>query len=35
MFLLCYETIDSEGVAALYATHVMLHYGIPHKVILD
>jgi transposase InsO family protein len=34
-FLLCHETIDSEGVAALYATHMTPHYSIPHKVISD
>jgi len=27
------ETIDSAGVAALYANHVFPHYGIPLKVI--
>jgi len=31
----CKETIDSVGVAALYATHVFPHYGIPLKVISD
>ena len=35
IFLPCHKTIDSEGVAALYATHVTPHYGIPHKVISD
>ena len=35
IFLPCNETIDSEGVAALYATHIMPHYGIPCKVISD
>jgi hypothetical protein len=35
IFLPCHETIDSEGVAALYATHVTPHYGIPRKVISD
>ena len=35
IFLPCHETIDSEGVAALYATYVTPHYGIPHKVISD
>jgi hypothetical protein len=29
------ETIDSEGVARLYAQHVVLHYGILKKIILD
>jgi hypothetical protein len=31
----CKETIDSMGVAALYANHVFPHYGIPLKVISD
>jgi hypothetical protein len=35
IFLPCHETIDSEGVATLYATHMTPHYGIPRKVILD
>jgi hypothetical protein len=29
------ETIDSEGVAQLYLNHVLPHYGIPKKIILD
>ena len=35
IFLPCSESIDSEGVALLYATHMIPHYGIPHKVISD
>jgi hypothetical protein len=35
IFLPCSETIDSEGVALLYASHVIPHYGIPCKVISD
>ena len=31
----CYETIDSKGVATLYATHVTPHYGVPWKIISD
>jgi hypothetical protein len=31
----CKETIDSIGVAVLYATYVFPHYGIPLKVISD
>ena len=31
IFLPCHETIDSEGVATLYATHVTPHYAIPRK----
>jgi len=33
IFLPCKETIDTVGVAELYATHVFPHYGIPLKVI--
>ena len=29
------ETIDSEGVAALYLTHIQPHYRIPKKIISD
>ena len=35
IFLPCNKTIDSEGVATLYATHITPHYGIPWKVISD
>ena len=35
IFLPCSESIDSEGVALLYATQVIPHYGIPRKVISD
>ena len=35
IFLPCKEAIDSEGVAQLYMTHVLPHYGIPKKIILD
>ena len=35
LFLPCSKSIDSEGVALLYATHVIPHYGIPCKVISD
>jgi len=35
IFLPCRETIDSEGVAQLYTTHVFPYYGIPQKIILD
>ena len=31
----CNETIDSEGVAQLYLTHVLPHYGLPKKIISD
>ena len=35
ILLPCHKTIDPEGVAALYATHMTPHYGIPCKVISD
>jgi hypothetical protein len=35
IFLPYHKTIDSEGVAALYAAHVTPHYSIPRKVISD
>jgi len=35
VFLPCKETIDSEGVAQLYLTNVLPHYGTPKKIISD
>jgi len=35
MFLPCKEAIDSEGVAQLYLTHILPHYGLPKKIISD
>jgi len=35
IFLPCKETIDSEGVAQLYLTHILPHYGLPKKIISD
>ena len=35
IFIPCHKTIDSEGVALLYLNHVIPHYGIPQKIILD
>ena len=35
IFLPCKEAIDSEGVAQLYLTHVLPHYGLPKKIISD
>ena len=35
IFLPCKETIDSEGVAQLYLTHVLPYYGLPKKIISD
>lgn len=35
IFIPCKETVDSEGVAQLYAQHVIPHYGTPKKVISD
>ena len=35
IFIPCNETIDSEGVAALYPKHVLPHYRMPKKIISD
>ena len=35
IFIPCQETIDSEGVALLYVNHIIPHYSIPCKIILD
>ena len=35
IFLPCKETINSEGVVQLYLMHVLLHYGLPKKIISD
>jgi len=35
IFIPCQEAIDSEGVALLYANHIIPHYGIPCKIISD
>jgi hypothetical protein len=35
ILLPCKETINAVGVAALYATHVFPHYGVPLKIISD
>jgi len=35
IFIPCQEAIDSEGVALLYINHIISHYSIPHKIILD
>ena len=35
IFLPCSQTITGEGVAALFATHVFPHFGVPRKVISD
>jgi len=35
IFLPCKEAIGSEGVAQLYLTHVLPHYGLPKKIISD
>ena len=35
VFIPCNKTIDSEGVAQLYLTHVLPHYGMPKKIISD
>ena len=35
VFIPCNKTIDSEGVAQLYLTHILPHYGLPKKIISD
>src|SRR6266851_481514 len=35
IFILCQETIDSEGIIKLYASQVFPHYRIPLKIISD
>ena len=35
IFLPCRKDIDSEGIAALYATHIFPHFGIPRRIISD
>ena len=35
IFLPCHKTIDAEGVAQLYFTHVFPRFGVPSKVISD
>jgi hypothetical protein len=35
IFLPCNESIDTPGVAELYAKQVFPHYGIPRKIISD
>jgi hypothetical protein len=35
IFIPCQEAIDSEGVAQLFLTHIIPHYGLPKKIISD
>jgi hypothetical protein len=35
IFIPCHKTINSEGVAALYAKEIFPHYGLPYQVISD
>src|SRR5712671_1146568 len=35
IFLPCAKTIDAVSIAALYATHVFPHYGVPLQIISD
>ena len=35
IFIPCKEAIDSEGIMKLYMQHVIPHYGLPKKIILD
>src|SRR5579863_1710026 len=34
-FLPCNKTINTEGIAWLYTTNIIPHYGIPKKIISD
>ena len=35
IFIPCNETINVEQTAKLYATYVLPHYGLPHRIISD
>ena len=35
IFIPCNETINAEQTAKLYATYVLPHYGLPHRIISD
>ena len=35
LFLPCHESIDAEGVAQLYFTHIFPRFGVPSKIITD
>ena len=35
IFIPCNETINAEQTARLYATYVLPHYGLPHRIISD
>ena len=35
IFIPCNETINTEQTAKLYATYVLPHYGLPHRIISD
>jgi len=35
IFIPCQEVVDLEGVALLYINHIIPHYSIPYKIILD
>ena len=35
IFIPCNETMNAEQTAKLYATYVLPHYGLPHRIISD
>ena len=35
IFIPCNETVNAEQTAKLYATYVLPHYGLPHRIISD
>ena len=35
IFIPCNETLNTEQMAKLYATYVLPHYGLPHRIISD
>ena len=35
IFIPCNETINAEQTAKLYATYILPHYGLPHRIISD
>ena len=35
IFIPCNETVNAEQMAKLYATYILPHYGLPHRIISD
>ena len=35
IFIPCNKSINAEQTAKLYATYVLPHYGLPHRIISD